>query len=108
MTSTLPADVIHPVTGWRNAQPCAMCGLEICHPDDFNGYGIGPTYVHAATGTYRGPGGDGKTALAWHLASPVPRCPKCRSTRYTGRDEAWGISHDCADCGYHHYFSIGD
>lgn len=43
-----------------------------------------------------------------HYARPKFRCPKCFSLLVEVKQEAYGDSTDCPDCGYHDFFSIGD
>lgn len=80
--------------------PCANCGEPIAYYHDQ--YLTGD-WVHTGTersvcvGTPR-----------FSIANPVPRCPDCHSRAVTTTAQAWGNATDCPDCGYHHFFSIGD
>lgn len=88
-------------------RPCEECGEFVTYIPERDRKSIAdPSWIHVASGEAWGPGSH--TALDRHLASPRPRCPKCHSEAYTYKAEAWADTWDCADCGHHAYYSLGD
>lgn len=62
------------------------------------------SYLHVGANERCPKGTPGLVALA----SPIPRCPTCRSENYGATNTNYGVNFDCSDCGHHTYFSIGD
>lgn len=59
-------------------------------------------YAHTATG-------ERLCASTPTVATPVPSCPKCGGVGgWKVENTPWGIASDCADCGHHTYYSLGD
>lgn len=93
-----------------DARECVTCGHAVRYLSEREAARIADAgWIHAGTGQRRAPGSDPKLPrFDFHWAEPVPECPGCGSVAWVATDEAWGISHDCADCGRHDYMSIGD
>lgn len=86
-------------------QPCETCGGDVTYIPESTGGAWNSGWRHVADGKYLGtPDAYGVP----HGAAPRPRCPKCKSEAYTCTAQAWGNAWDCADCGHHVYYSIGD
>lgn len=90
-----PATVVDPTT------TCAHCATTI-HYSGPVGHSSS-SHVHTATGVRE------CSTEKFNLANPIPNCPKCHSVKgWEINEHAWGISSNCADCGHHTYYGIGD
>ena len=84
---------------------CQDCGQDIDYVPESVGGAWHSGWRHVATGKYLGSRDANGIP---HGAAPKPRCPKCSSEAYAYSQTPWGDQWDCASCGHHAYYSIGD